>query len=230
MNILSVNPKSFVRGCVKLFAAGGLMILQPVVAAGQGQNGIVIKPNLSSSDKLSEWTLDGSGSWQIEDGQLVLTKAGSPSGPIRRPSALAILNSDSLSSVMVQADIQSDVDTSNLHRDLDIVVGYQSPQRFYYVHLAATTDSVHNGIFIVDNANRRRIDSGSGIPRLTGKAWHYVSVIRDGDNGIITVYLDSFKSPVLQAIDTTLRFGRVGFGSFDDTGHFRNIIITSSLR
>ena len=41
-------------------------------------------------------------------------------------------------------------------RDVQLILGYQSPTQFYYVHLSAKTDAVHNGIFLVNNADRRR--------------------------------------------------------------------------
>ncbi len=50
-------------------------------------------------------------------------------------------------------------------RDVLLVVGYQSPTRFYYVHISSAGDAVHNGIFLVDNADRRRIDERSRWPR-----------------------------------------------------------------
>ena len=35
------------------------------------------------------------------------------------------------------------------------------------------------------------------------------------------------RDPVLQATDTTLRSGRIGFGSFDDPASFRNVRVTA---
>jgi hypothetical protein len=106
------------------------------------------------------------------------------------------------------------------------VIAYESPTRFYYVHLAGIADNVHNGIFLVNNSDRVRIDSGTGKPQLTDLRWHHVRVTRDGTSGQISVYVDNSKRPVLEAIDTTICCGRVGFGSFDDTGEIRRIAIT----
>src|SRR5258708_20207488 len=64
-------------------------------------------PDLSAPDALSLFTLDGSGTWEIKDQMLVLAKAGTPGGPIRRPSALAVLQSEPLVPVTVQVDIPS---------------------------------------------------------------------------------------------------------------------------
>ena len=155
----------------------------------------------------------------------MLFKAGVPAGPIRRPAALAILKTKPFRRVTVEADIRSTAPLDTVRRDLDIIVGYESPSRFYYIHLAGISDNVHNGIFLVNNANRVRIDGGKGKPQLVDSTWHLVRVERDGSTGRIEVFMDRSKTPVLEARDTTICCGRVGFGSFDDTGEFRRILI-----
>lgn len=194
------------------------------------QEKVSIRPDLISPKSIAQWEIDGSGVWTISEGKLVITKAGVPSGPIRRPAAFAILNMKPLQSVTVDADIRSTAPLDVIRRDLDFVVGYESPTRFYYVHLAGINDSVHNGIFLVDNADRRRIDSGTGKPQLRDSLWHHVRVERDGASGRISVYAGQSKVPVLQAVDKTICCGRVGLGSFDDTGEFRRITIGGFAR
>ena len=159
----------------------------------------------------------------------MISKAGVPAGPIRRPAALAILKTEAFREIALEVDLRSHSPVDNPHRDLNLVVGYESPTRFYYVHLSAITDSVHNGIFLVNNANRRRIDDGKGKPQLRDSAWHRVRVERDGASGRIAVYVDKQKRPVLEAIDTTIPDGRAGVGSFDDAGEFRRISVTGSV-
>lgn len=186
----------------------------------------ILKPNLENETNITEWLLDSSGLWKIENNKLVLYQAGKPSGEIRRPSSLAIFNSKKFTTVSVEADVKSTADTNVIRRDIDVVIGYESPTRFYYVHLAGVNDDVHNGIFLVNNADRKRIDSGKGIPQLKDQAWHHVKVERNGGTGKIDVYVDNSDKPVLSAIDKTIIEGQIGFGSFDDTGEFKNIIIT----
>ena len=188
------------------------------------------RPDLSKSKNIAEWDIDGTGSWHIDAGKLILSKAGNPSGPIRRPAALAILKTKPLRRASIKADIRSTASPDVARRDLDVIVGYESPTRFYYIHLSATSDDVHNGIFLVDNADRVRIDSGKAKPQLTDFSWHRVQVERDGRSGRIAVFMDGSPAPVLQAADTTIARGRAGFGSFDDTGVFRNIVITGTTR
>jgi hypothetical protein len=214
----------------KFFPAYLITILLLFAGFTMAQTEVTVEPTLNNSGNINKWTLDGSGKWKISDGELILYKAGVPSGTIRRPSALAILKSKPFTNFTVEAEIKSEVDTSIIHRDLEIIIDYQSPKQFYYVHLAGTTDKVHNGIFIVDNADRRRIDSGKGKPQLKDKAWHHVKVVRNIKTGAIEVYTNDSYKPVLQAIDKTSLYGRVGVGSFDDTGFFKNILVKGTTK
>ena len=182
-----------------------------------------IRPKLAASADMSAWEFDGNGSWQISDGKLQLVKAGVPGGPIRRPAALAILKSRLFTRVSLELEVKCLAAVDVERRDVDLVLGYESPAKFYYVHLSAVTDDVHNGIFIVSNSDRRRIDSGKGIPFLKDQLWHRVRATRDGVTGRIEVYFDGSEQPILSAIDTSIKSGRVGVGSFDDVAEFRNI-------
>jgi hypothetical protein len=192
------------------------------------QQKISVTPDLNSPQSIEKWEIDGSGLWSISGGKLVISKAGVPSGPLRRPAALAILKTMPLEKVTIEGEIHSTAPLDVVRRDLDVVISYESPSRFYYIHLAGIADNVHNGIFLVNNADRVRIDSGKSKPQLQDSLWHHVRVERDGVSGHISVFVDRSKVPVLEAVDTTIRRGRVGLGSFDDTGEFRNIVVTGS--
>lgn len=192
------------------------------------QGRVSFRPQLAGPDALAKWVLDGSGSWIAIDGKLVLEKAGKPAGAIRRPAALAIFKTDPLERVTLKAEVRSTAPQDVIRRDVNLVFGYESPSRFYYVHLSGVTDAVHHGIFLVADADRRRIDDGKGQPQLKDQNWHRVRLERDGATGRIEIYVDGSKAPVLVASDTTIRAGRVGLGSFDDTGEFRKIEITRS--
>lgn len=192
------------------------------------QTPIVLQPRFDSADRLADWTIDGTGQWDIRDGLLVLFKAGVPAGPIRRPAGLAILKSEPLGALTFDVDLRSEEPETLLVRDVELVVDWQSPSRFYYVHLAAKTDPVHNGIFLVNDADRKRLDEPTSVPQLKDKAWHHVRLERDPASGRIAVFTDEGASPALQATDTTLASGRVGLGSFDETGQFKNLVIRAA--
>jgi hypothetical protein len=174
--------------------------------------------------------LDESGEWRLTGGVLALVKEGTPAGPIRRPAALAILKSEPFGRVTLELDVRSTAPVDLAVRDVNLVVGYESPTRFYYVHLSGVTGAVHNGIFVVADADRRRIDPGTTPPLLKDLAWHRVKVERDPASGRIDVFVDDLTKPAMSAVDTTIRSGRVGVGSFDETGEFRNIVVTGAAR
>lgn len=188
-----------------------------------------MKPDLTNSSNIKDWILDGSGKWQISEGKLELIKAGVPEGPIRRPAAIAVYKSKPFTKLTLKAQIRclAPVDTEeSKYRDLILVFGYQSPTRFYYVHLSAITDEVHNGILVVDNADRRRLTPVEGKPLLTDQSWHQVRLTWNAHSGKIAIYFDNSEKPVMQTTDKNIQEGQVGLGSFDDIGEFRDIVIT----
>jgi hypothetical protein len=42
------------------------------------------------------------------------------------------------------------------------------------------------------------------------------------------VYMDGSKFPLMTTVDTTLDSGRIGFGSFDNTGRIRKLRVTGT--
>jgi hypothetical protein len=214
-----------VRGLASL---AGLALGVTLMAAEQ----IRVRPSLTPDSLAAEWTLDGSGSWAIRDGLLALVTAGTPAGSIRRPSALAIVNGPGLAETTLELEVRSTAAMPDVtpRRDALLVVGYQSPTKFYYVHLSAARDAVHNGIFLVDDADRRRIDSLSDVTPLVDQQWHRVRLVRVPATGRIEVFVDGRTDPIMVAIDRTLDWGRAGVGSFDDTAEFRDIVVSGTGR
>jgi hypothetical protein len=198
--------------------------------AAFAQSAATVRADLSSPQRIADWTLDGSGTWDVADGSLRLTKAGTPGGPIRRPAALAILKSAAFAKVTLEAEIKSTAPVDLPVRDVELIFGYESPTRFYYVHLAGITNAVHNGIFVVADTDRRRLDEPDSVPQMKDQAWHRVRLERDPATGRIEVFVDGSTTPALKATDTTITAGRVGFASFDETGEFRNIVVTGSAK
>jgi hypothetical protein len=203
-----------------LVAAGTLAAQTPAVPAGRP---VSFRADLSSAERLNAWTLDGNGAWTIRDGVLLLEKAGVPAGPLRRPGALAILETPALGDASIDVELRSDAPEDVIRRDLLLVAGWQSPTRFYYVHLSAIRDGVHNGIFVVDNADRRRIDDKSDRPPLEDRAWHSARLVHTASTGRLEVFFDGETAPIMTASDRSISSGRLGVGSFDDAGAFRSI-------
>ncbi|MFT5143128.1 MAG: hypothetical protein ACI80V_003700 [Rhodothermales bacterium] len=177
------------------------------------------------------WVLEDSTLWSQDAGTLELIKPGAQVFYIRRPGALAYLGGTTgLTDFRLTAEIRGTSDSTIVGRDVIVVFGYESPTRFYYAHLSNdNTIYAHNGIFVVDGADRRRIDTpGLASPpqtRLNDTAWHQVEVRRHVASGRIEVFMDDPRRPLMTAMDTSIGRGAVGFGSFDDTGAIRNLEI-----
>jgi hypothetical protein len=100
---------------------------------------------------------------------------------------------------------------------------------FDYAHLSidsATKEHVHNGVFHVYGGERVRISSEAGPPAFAAaNRWYHVRLMHDGESGAVQVMVDGRRIPALHAIDLSLKAGRVGIGSFDETGDFKNVKI-----
>lgn len=173
-------------GAIVLVCSGGM------AAVPAAQERTTVSPPLTHTAHLArDWTLDGSGTWALRDGVLALLAPGMPGGVIRRPLALAILAGADFADVALAAEIRSTAAMPDVapRRDVLLIVGYQSPARFYYVHLSAARDAVHNGIFLVHDADRRRIDDTSAVAPLVDQQWHRARVVRTVKSGRIEVFL-----------------------------------------
>ena len=141
---------------------------------------------------------------------------------------MAIFRSAPVVDFTLEVDVRSTAPVDLDVRDVLLIFGYQSPTRFYYVHLSRKTDGVHNGIFLVNDADRKRLDPPTSVARLADQQWHRVRLVRAAGNGRIQVFFDADPAPVLSAVDSTLTTGRVGVGSFDETAEFRGLELVAS--
>jgi hypothetical protein len=109
------------------------------------------------------------------------------------------------------------------HRDTCLVFGYQNPQRFYYTHFASRMDPHANQIFIVNDAERKKISekSSDGVKWTDG--WHHLKIVRKVKDGLIEAYFDDMTTPIMTAHDKTFTWGQIGIGTFDDTANFSEV-------
>ncbi len=172
--------------------------------------------------------------WKFTGGEVVLAEAGEQRPGPRRPFEYAVLTKGPvLGSTRIEAQVRLDTPVSVSNRDVIVVFGYQDDTHFYYAHLSSdNTIYPHNGIFLVNGTDRQRIDqqwnanrSHGAPPSITDEAWHGVRVDRCAETGETAVYVDGSSRPVFTALDTTLGSGRVGFGSFDNTGRLRGLTV-----
>jgi len=175
------------------------------------------------------WAPDDPSHWRVvaEDGSRIyeLTAPGAP-GPIRAPASRSVLVGRDVSSFEFSGRLRCHTDPSNPFRDMCVIFHYQDPTHFCYVHFAGKSDEVHNIIGLVDGADRVKINAepaGASVFRLTDLAWHAFKVTCDARTGEIRAYLDDMAVPILTARATVPGRGRIGVGSFDDTGAFDDI-------
>jgi hypothetical protein len=144
--------------------------------------------------------------------------------PHRSPLNLALVKDLMVADFVLEADVQSTARDYG-HRDMCLVFGYEDPAHFYYAHLGKKTDDHANQIFIVNGADRKKISTKTTPGTPWDDRWHHVKVVRTVADGKIAVYFDDMKTPVMTATDRTFPGGRVGVGSFDDTGNWDNVKI-----
>ncbi len=142
--------------------------------------------------------------------------------PHRSPYNMALVKDLVLSDFVLEADLQSTIKDYG-HRDMCLFFGYQDPAHFYYVHLGKKADAHANQIFIVNGAARKKISLSTTNGTNWDDEWHRVKIVRNVGNGMIEIYFDNMKKPVMTAKDKHFLYGRIGVGSFDDTGNWDNI-------
>jgi hypothetical protein len=178
---------------------------------------------------MDRWETTDDGAWDVvnENGNhvLALERQSSYEPPVRSPHNMALIGDLWLSDFVLEARVKSTTEDYN-HRDMCIFYGWQDPAHFYYTHIALNADPHSNSIFLVNDAPRVSIANW----RTDGTRWkddtyHTVRIVRDTDMGTIKVYFDDMNQPIMVAEDKHFRMGRVGFGSFDDTGRVDDVRI-----
>ena len=172
----------------------------------------VLRPEFMEARGVSQWDIDGSGQWRMSGNVLQLHSAGVPAGPIRKPAAMAIFKSEPVGDFTLDVDLRSTAPVDLDVRDVLLIFGYQSPTRFYYVHLSKKTDAVHNGIFLVNDADRKRLDPPTSVGRLVDQEWHRVRLVRAAATGQIRVFFGSDPNPILSAVRCHAAHGSRGRG------------------
>ncbi|MEE6272115.1 PQQ-dependent sugar dehydrogenase [Georgenia wangjunii] len=214
------------------YALFGAEPYEPPPAPSCSPSGQVITDVMAGEN----WTPRTPSKWQFPGEEIILAEAGTnPNDGIRRPFEYAILNEGpEVGSVEIEAEVRLDAPASVNNRDVIIVFGWQSDTEYYYAHLSQdNTIYAHNGIFKVNNADRERIEvqwdgTVGAPPAITDEEWHDVRLVHCADSGDIAVYVDGNEDPLMTANDTTFDGGRVGFGSFDNTGRMRNLTVTTT--
>ena len=118
-------------------------------------------------------------------------------------------------------------------KSLIIVYAWQDTNHYNYAHISSDTalqSNMHNGMFHIFGGERVRISSVDGPGSLPTQDWTPVKLVFDGHTGLCYVEVNGRRNPSLDAVDLSLRWGRVGLGSFDEIGDFRNVKVTGVNR
>lgn len=178
-----------------------------------------------------KWRVPIAADWKVEkvDGEQVLRlTVPRPSEKPRRPTQFALADLPAYTSVTVEAEMKKEPQAlRNRRNSLIIVYTWQDADHFNYAHLSDDNGAHsphHNGIFHVFGGDRARISSTAGPDTLTEERWYKVRLQHDGKH--VQVWVDGKTSPSFEAADYSLQSGRIGLGSFFDTGEFRRVKIT----
>lgn len=178
-------------------------------------------------DGADAWVPTDPDAWEVvvEDGNSVFSQHAR-SGyepPYRSPYNIALIDDLWVSDFVMEVKAKQ-TGREYGHRDLCFFYNYLDPARFYYTHIASAADPHANSIFLVNGAPRVSI----ALMRNDGTQWtdgkyHTVRIVRNTGDGLIEVYFDDMAKPIMKAVDQTHTAGRLGIGSFDDTGRFDDV-------
>lgn len=181
------------------------------------------------SGKADHWEPTDANAWKMihQGGNHVFSLVNKRSKfepPVRSPYNRALLKNFDVSDFIFDVKLQSTIPDYG-HRDLCLFFGYQDDAHFYYVHLGKKMDDHANQIFIVNDKPRTKISTKTTAGTDWDDEWHHARVVRDTESGSIKIYFDNMEEPVMTATDKTFVTGRVGIGSFDDTGNFDELLL-----
>ena len=142
--------------------------------------------------------------------------------PYRSPFNIALLKDVLVGDFVLEARCRSTIKEYD-HRDMCLVFGYQDPAHFNYVHFGKKADDHANQIFIVNSAPRVKISSKTTAGTPWTDEWHRVKIVRRVNDGTIAVYFDDMQNPAMTATDKNFTWGRIGIGTFDDTGDWDDV-------
>jgi hypothetical protein len=191
-------------------------------------------PPLAADDFESgagRWEPTDPAAWRVADENgnhaLNLFQQSQYEPPVRSPKNIALLKDVMVGDFVLDLRVKSTV-KDYPHRDLCVFFGHRDPSHFYYVHLGKKADPHSNSIFLVNGEPRVSIAKTRTEGTDWTDGWHRVRIVRKTGAGTIDVYFDDMAKPVMTAEDRTLGEGRIGVGSFDDTGLFDEVRVWGS--
>ena len=218
--------------CLVHFGAQLIPAADPELPAGLRKLKLLYADDFES-DATRRWEPTDPQAWKLErigDTQVYsqFQRRSRYEPPVRSPYNRSLLREVSVGDLVLDVRLQSTIPDYG-HRDLCLFFGYQDAAHFYYVHLGKKADDHANQIFIVNGKPRKKISITSTAGTNWDDQWHRARVVREVKTGDIRVYFDDMQKPIMTARDRTFLWGRVGVGSFDDTGRFDDIRVHGRL-
>lgn len=191
---------------------------------------LVYAQDFESPQAIRDFEMTDESAWKIADGKtgnsLELFGKSNYKSRVRSPFNIALIKD------LVVGDFVMEVNLSQTgkeygHRDLCLFFGANNSTNFYYVHMASVADDNANNIFLVNDEPRINIATKTtkGTNWGATNSWHKVRIERMVESGSIKIYFDDMTTPIMETLDTHFVDGRIGIGSFDDSGQFDNIKI-----
>jgi hypothetical protein len=163
--------------------------------------------------------------WKATPETLELVVKHEPGTP-RRPKQFALLEEGPFTEFTLEVDVKRN------GKSLLLVFAHQDDGHFNYAHISLddpAKQNVHNGVFHVFGGERVRISPLEGGPGLLPSSdWTPVKLVWNGKTGEVVCYANGKTSAALRAVDLSLKHGRMGLGSFNETGSFRNLRVTGT--
>ena len=177
---------------------------------------------------LDAWEPTDTKAWRVEDGHggkvLSLFQQSKYAPSVRSPLNINLVKDVVVGSFEMELQMHSTTKDYG-HRDMCLFFGHQDPSHFYYVHIANQSDAHANSIFLVNGEPRVSIAKTRTEGTKWDDNWHSIRLVRDVETGSIEVFFDDNPEPIMTAVDEHFESGRIGVGSFDDTGQYDNIRI-----
>jgi len=220
----------------------GLLAVAALAAccwAAEAEMPVLYQEDFEKEGALAKWEPTDPAQWKIGavDGNKVLSlfvKKSKYRTKVRSPYNFALLRDVVVGDFVLDLKMRSTT-RDYAHRDLCLFFGYQDPTHFYYVHMALRADPHAHSVMIVNGKPRVSLigqpgkDIGGPCFRtkgiVWGDGWHNVRLVRKVADGLIEVYFDDMSKPIMRVSDKTFAWGRIGVGSFDDTGDFDAITL-----
>lgn len=193
---------------------------------------MVYAQDFESPQSIRDFEMTDKSAWRILNlpagNNLELFRMSDYEARVRSPYNIALIKDLVVSDFILEVNL-SQTGREYGHRDLCIFFGFNNPTNFYYVHIASIADDHANNIFLVNDEDRVKIakNTTQGTDWGETNSWHKVRVERVVEAGSIKIYFDDMIDPIMEATDTHFAEGRIGIGSFDDTGRFDNFKIWS---